>query len=242
MHFDQFIKDAQTRLIMNGFPLPEHGADGYDGTETREAIEDFQQHHGIPESGMLDPATVSILFGDEGIGQLPINRDRDEPEAPISPSVKNVWPRQKDMVRFYGQVGENQARLNLPFPMRLAWKTEVIVRRITVHEKVHASAERCFDRIANEFDEAERRKLGLDLFGGSLNVRRMRGGSRWSMHSWGVAIDFDPIRNQLRWKRPKARLSLEDAIPFWKIWEDEGWVSLGRVRNFDWMHVQAARL
>ena len=25
-------------------------------------------------------------------------------------------------------------------------------------------------------------------------------------------------------------------------WEEEGWISLGRARDFDWMHVQAARL
>ena len=29
---------------------------------------------------------------------------------------------------------------------------------------------------------------------------------------------------------------------WWKLWEEEGWVSLERQRNFDWMHVQAARL
>lgn len=28
----------------------------------------------------------------------------------------------------------------------------------------------------------------------------------------------------------------------WKCWEEEGWVSLGRQRNYDRMHVQAAKL
>ena len=82
----------------------------------------------------------------------------------------------------------------------------------------------------------------MELFGGSLNVRRMRGGSAWSIHSWGCAIDFDPERNQLRWKKPKAVLSSAECADFWHFWEEEGWVSLGRARNYDWMHVQAARL
>jgi hypothetical protein len=70
----------------------------------------------------------------------------------------------------------------------------------------------------------------------------MRGGDRWSMHSWGIAIDFDPTRNSLHADHTQARLAQPDCNEFWRIWEDEGWVSLGRARDFDWMHVQAARL
>lgn len=243
MSLDPFVQEAQRRLIAHGYPLPKFGADGFDGTETREALEDFQEKHGLPESGMLDSATVSILFGDDGSNEsLPVDRDADEPEEPVPSAVQNIWPRQRDMLAFYGEVGKNQTRLTLPFPMRLAWKLETVVKRITVHEKVHDSAARCFGRIANEYSEAARRDLGIDLYGGSLNVRKMRGGSRWSMHSWGIAIDFDPSRNQLRWKAPRPRLSKPDAEPFWRIWEEEGWVSLGRARDYDWMHIQAARL
>ena len=100
MRFDPFIRDAQKRLISNGFPLPRFGADGRAGTETREAIEDFQQKHGLPESGMLDAATVALLFGDDDPGgPLPIDRDRDGPEEPVAETMRNVWPRQKDLVR-----------------------------------------------------------------------------------------------------------------------------------------------
>ncbi|AFL51378.1 hypothetical protein ABIE78_002797 [Sinorhizobium fredii] len=70
----------------------------------------------------------------------------------------------------------------------------------------------------------------------------MRGGNSYSMHSWGIAMDFDPERNQLHAYKPSARLSHSDAVPFWVAWESEGWLSLGRARDFDWMHVQAARL
>jgi hypothetical protein len=62
------------------------------------------------------------------------------------------------------------------------------------------------------------------------------------MHSWGIALDFDPDRNQLSWGKPKALFSGVGYLPFWQAWEAEGWVSLGRKRDFDWMHVQAARL
>ena len=70
----------------------------------------------------------------------------------------------------------------------------------------------------------------------------MRGGSSWSMHSWGVAVDLDPDRNRLRWNSSKAYLARDEYKPFWKIVESEGWTSLGRERNYDWMHFQSAHL
>jgi hypothetical protein len=80
------------------------------------------------------------------------------------------------------------------------------------------------------------------MFGGCVNVRRMRGGSSWSIHSWGAAVDLDPDNNQLKWSKPKATFSRTEYNDFWKIVESEGWTSLGRARNFDWMHFQAAYL
>ena len=115
----------------------------------------------------------------------------------------------------------------------------VSVVRFLIHQRVHDSAARCFERIAQHYSEAQRRETGIELFGGCLNVRRKRGGTTWSMHSWGIAIDFDPARNPLRSNRHNARLAQPDCVTFWEIWEEEGWVSLGRMRDFDWMHVEA---
>lgn len=167
----------------------------------------------------------------------PVAADERMPEP-----VKTAWPRQADCLKFYGKVGENQTMLHLPFSMRLAWDARQEVRKFSIHEKVHDSAARCFARVLEAYGEEEIRRLRLDLFGGCLNVRKMRGGSAWSMHSWGIAIDFDPAHNALNMGRDKASLARPDYEAFWKIWTEEGWLSLGKARNFDWMHVQAARL
>jgi len=57
-----------------------------------------------------------------------------------------------------------------------------------------------------------------------------------------VALDWDPAHNQLNWGRGRASLAASSYDFWWQAWEEEGWVSLGRSRNYDWMHVQAARL
>lgn len=151
----------------------------------------------------------------------------------------NVWPTQAGARKFYGAPGTNQVLLQLPYRMTYDGKP---VTRMTINAKCAKSAERALAKIAREYSEEDRLKLGLSIFGGCYNNRPMRGGTQLSMHAFACAIDFDPARNQLKWGRDKARLAKPDCEAFWRAWEEEGWVSLGRARNFDWMHVQAARL
>lgn len=155
-----------------------------------------------------------------------------------------IWPKQNaaSMNAFFGKVGTNQTTLILPYTMRLAWDTKVPIYKFSINKRCHDSAKRALTRVLNEYGIDEIKRLRLDLFGGCLNVRKMRGGSNWSIHAWGAAIDFDPDRNQLKWGKDQASFAKPEYKKWWKAWEDEGWVSLGRARNFDWMHVQAANL
>lgn len=156
-----------------------------------------------------------------------------------------TWPTQAQARQFYGEPGSpacTAGMVNLAYPMRVAWDKSQIIRRFRCHEKVAGTFERVFSRALDAYGLAEIQRLGLDLFGGCYNFRPMRGGNNWSMHSWGIAVDLDPERNQLKWGRDKAVFAKPEYVPFWKIIEDEGLVSLGRVKNFDWMHFQAARL
>lgn len=210
--------------------------DGLRGKLTIAAIMGFQRTHGLYPDGIVGPKTQDELWPE----RIP-DRDIEPPEDAAPPDVP-LWPRQRDVETFYGPMGKNQTMLTLPFPMKLAWDLRKPVKRFFIHEKCHDSALRCFNRIADAYDEKMRAETGINLFGGCLNVRKMRGGSSWSMHSWGVAIDFDPARSQLKWDHTKARLAKPDCETFWRIWESEGWVSLGRTRDYDWQHIQAARL
>ena len=164
-------------------------------------------------------------------------------EEPIHVPDVN-WPLQNtaDLIKYFGPVGSNQVKIKLPHPVRIAWDKSSTTSSITCHEKVADSISRILDKVLDHYGPDKYKSLGMDLFGGCLNVRQIRGGTRYSTHSWGIAIDWDPERNQLKWNKTKANFAKPEYNKWWDIWEDEGWLSLGRAKDFDWMHVQACRI
>jgi hypothetical protein len=194
--------------------------DGLWGPQTEYAYNMLVYHH---EHGTLPPPF------------------RDETPLDVNP---NGWPRQveAELIRHYGEIGKNQTMLALPYPHRLAWDLRKTVQKFLCHEKVHDSTLRVLTRVLAHYGPERITELRLDRWAGCLNVRQMRGGTRWSLHAWGIAIDYDSEFNGYNWGRDRATLAQPEYDPWWRFWEEEGWVSLGRTRNFDWMHVQAAKL
>jgi len=156
----------------------------------------------------------------------------------------STWPLQiqQHMLKFYGDVGTNQVKFVCPYPVRIAWQLDTVITSFSVHKKVEPSLRKILVKVKDIYGMQKISQLGLDLWGGCLNVRKMRGGTNWSTHAWGIAIDWDPARNPLRAGRTRANFAKPEYEAWWKCWEDEGWVSLGRQRNYDYMHVQAARI
>ena len=163
---------------------------------------------------------------------------------PLVAHQPTTWPRQKDIRSFYGEPGDEskQVRLKSPYPLFLDWQLSSQVNSFLIHELCHDSALRVMERVKLHYGVTRIHELGLDQFGGCLNVRKMRGGNAMSMHSWGCAIDWDADRNSLRMNHRQAQLAKPDYAKFMDFWAEEGWISLGRERDYDWMHVQAARL
>jgi len=165
------------------------------------------------------------------------------PEERETPANASNWPKAYTSAfdSFYGPVGDsNLVRITFPYQMKLAWAPYSKVTSTLVHKKVAESAVRVLEKVLAHYGETKIAELKLNVFGGCYNKRPIRGGTKWSMHSWGVAFDFDPSRNQLKWGSDKASFAGPQYDAWWQFWEDEGWTSLGRERNFDWMHVQAA--
>ena len=128
--------------------------------------------------------------------------------------------------------------LQLPYPMRLSWDKKVKVRKITCHKLVVDKLELIFKEILNYYGYEKIVELGIDLYGGCFNFRKMRGGSDYSRHSWGIAIDLDPERNLLKETSKTARFARQEYKPMIDIFYKYGFVSLGREKNYDWMHFE----
>jgi hypothetical protein len=126
--------------------------------------------------------------------------------------------------------------------MRLDYDMSTVVTRIRLHEECALSAKEALTEIYFSYGEDDLVRLGLNRLAGGYMHRRMRGGSAWSMHAYGCAIDFFAGPNGLTTRCPTALFCGREYVKFFDIWEKHGWVSLGREIGRDWMHVQAARL
>jgi hypothetical protein len=128
--------------------------------------------------------------------------------------------------------------INLPYPMRLAWDKNTVITKMRCHKLVANQFKAIFAEILAVYGMANIVKLGLDLYGGCFNFRAMRGGSDYSRHSWAVAIDLDPERNQLKETSATARFARPEYKAMIDIFYKHGFQSLGREKNYDWMHFQ----
>jgi hypothetical protein len=136
------------------------------------------------------------------------------------------------------QSGSYLVAIKLPYPMRLAWDKNTKVKTMRCHKLAADKFTAVFNDLLAHYGYDKIVELGIDLFGGCFNFRAMRGGSDYSRHSWGIAIDLDPERNLLKETSKTARFARPEYKPMIDIFYKHGFVSLGRERNYDWMHFE----
>lgn len=76
---------------------------------------------------------------------------------------------------------------------------------------------------------------GMDQHGGGFNFRKITAGQELSLHSYGIAIDWDPKNN------PRQK-PLTKRLPDWwfDLWKKHGWSDGRHFATPDPMHVQFA--
>ncbi len=192
----------------------------------KEKIRLIQARLGVEADGVIGPRTVDALM------------------SALDIEARPVWPTQA-MVRSgsscFGCAGCETDLVSLvpPYPLKYEGKA---VRSIRVHKLIAPHVETALREVLEHYGQEEITRLGLDVYGGSYNYRPTATGKALSMHAWGIALDFAPQTNALRMSAPAATLSRPECTVWWQIWERHGAVSLGRERDYDWMHIQFARL
>lgn len=129
----------------------------------------------------------------------------------------------------------NHTRIKPAFPLMYG---QAEVTSIIVHKDTAAAFTNVFKDILAHYGLEKIKELGINKYGGTYNCRPMRGGKNWSTHAWAIAIDLDPERNRLKESHKTARFARLEYQPMIDIFYKHGFISLGRERDFDWMHFQ----
>lgn len=192
----------------------------------KQDIKLIQQKLGVTADGIIGSRTVEALCHALGVNRVP------------------QWPTQSEVRSgrsVFGSPGCEASLVSIlpPYPLLYEGKP---VRSLRVHKLIAPHVLAALREVSAHYGQDELHRLGLDRYSGSYNYRSTSGGKALSMHAWGIALDFAAEQNSYSLRAPRASLSHPDCTAWWQIWEAHGATSLGRERDYDWMHLQFARL
>ena len=158
----------------------------------------------------------------------------------------HILPTYAEISSVYGRIEDiksNIVEVLVPYPHYLAWNPTKQAVKVKCHKLVADRYRTVLEEVLEEYGQEAIVNLHLDQFGGCFSdpPRKMRGGNLLSVHSWGIAFDYDPIRNQLKMDKTVAEFARAEYDAWRRIWRDNGAVSLGEVRDYDWMHFQLSK-
>jgi hypothetical protein len=202
--------------------------DGWMGVNSTEALNAFlfKEVNGKPEAIERAPLPGAAI-------------------SAASASAANI-PHQNDVDAVYGKPGPQiKSRLTiieLPFSLPLDFNMRARTRRITVHRDCAVSLKKALIEVHAHYGPDEMKRLGIERYAGAYNHRLMRGGTKFSMHAYGCAIDFYAEPNGLRMQCPQALFCGPEYQDFLDIMESNEWLPAIRLWGKDAMHFQRARL
>jgi hypothetical protein len=143
-----------------------------------------------------------------------------------------------EMEKHFGKAnpqGTYLVTIDLPYTM---YYDKQPVKKMRCHNKVAKAFLNVFNDLLTHYGETKLNELEITDFGGCFNYRLMRGGTKLSRHSWGIAIDLDPDRNLLRETKKTARFARPEYKPLFDIFAKHGFVSYGVEFDRDFMHFE----
>jgi hypothetical protein len=85
---------------------------------------------------------------------------------------------------------DNLITIRLPFAIKSSWDFKKNVTQLTCHKKLAS----VFYAVFEEIEDANL-KSEIKSFGGAFTFRTKRKSNNFSTHSWGIAIDLNPLSN-----------------------------------------------
>ena len=214
-------------------------------------IKNIQKAVGATADGVIGSKTLNAIISKLGSGVIKkqevdplIQKYIDKPIKYTDINYKSSLVKQSVLRSgnsAFGKAGCENMLVSVPVPANYPLKySGKQVKSIRIHKLVADRLAAALQDIINHYGEdIEKVAPGACCYDGSYNFRQARNSSSQSVHSWGVAIDFDAGNNTMKMSAPKARLSQDIYKPFFDILEYHGFNSLGRRGDYDWMHVQA---
>jgi D-alanyl-D-alanine carboxypeptidase-like protein len=168
-------------------------------------------------------AEIEAVFGN------PANGDGTLNEAWEDQNIIRVKPPE-GWVLFYQEDDKLTPVSGIRMHKLLADSFQEVLRDIWQHADVQLGGGASDDDIRAWLHERR-----LDQHGGGFNFRKITAGKSLSLHSYGIAIDWDPQNN------PRQK-PLTLTLPDWwfDIWAKHGWSDGRHFTTPDPMHVQFA--
>jgi hypothetical protein len=152
-----------------------------------------------------------------------------------------------EAIEKFGTPGEDQGvekqlvTISVPYKLRLYTRGAPLnVSRITCHKLVSNWFFDALKLTMEAYTDAERVKLGLDVYAGCYNPRPIRGGKSWSKHAFAIASDWLPAENGLKTPFSKSTFSRPEYKDWLDCWRVCGFANLGQLEGFerDAMHFE----
>lgn len=146
----------------------------------------------------------------------------------------------KQIIDIFGKPGDDRNLVTVPisYPRKIAWDLKVTTNRMQCHKLVAPVFQKIHKEILAHYGLQRIQELEIDIFGGCYNFRKMRGGSDWSRHSWGVAEDLNPSENGLKTSWKSSQFSRPEYKPMIDIYYANGFCNQGIEKGSDGMHFE----
>lgn len=192
--------------------------DGNFTATTKEAVKAFQISKGLNADGVVGPVTW---------GALEIEKPQQSDSVPVPQSRNECYklfgdPLLSGYWKEYSGFCETPVELNHCFTYKNSegkhgfYCNKLLIPKFQAVHKAIVTA-----GLSQE----------LKTFDGCYNVRKIRGGSELSTHSWGIAVDHNAAENALG---AEPKISKEIVA----IFENHGFYWGGRFKRKDGMHFQ----